>query len=235
MDFKLTQKNGWTYFFIPEIKKKGLQHGFFTRSSPDLTHPDGDREEFLKAFLLKDFIILSQEHGDTIHVIKNHERPKIGDGLIITKKHIGCIIKTADCLSIMLYDVSNNIAAIIHAGWRGTVKKITEKTIRIMKDFGSKPDKIEAILGPSINNCCYTVGEELYKIFIEKGFSKNIFKRRDNGLFLDLREANTEILKKEGVSQVYNINICTFCTDRLFYSYRRGDRNKRQINFVSLS
>ncbi|HOP84909.1 MAG TPA: peptidoglycan editing factor PgeF [Syntrophorhabdaceae bacterium] len=235
MDFKLTQKGGWTYFYIPEMERKGLKHGFFTSSSPDLIHPKGDRAEFLEAFLLKDVIILNQEHGDTVHVIKSHERPKIGDGLIITQKHIGCIIKTADCLSVIIYDFSNNIAAIVHAGWRGTVKRITEKAVRIMKDLGCKPDNIEAILGPSINSCCYTVGEELYNIFIENGFSKNLFKRGGKGLLLSLRGANIEILKKEGISQIYNIEICTSCNEGLFYSYRRGDRNKRQINFVSLS
>ncbi len=235
MEYRLGQTHRWSYFYIHEIEKKGLKHGFFTGSCPDVIHTDDDREKFLNTFLLKDVIVLNQEHGDTIHIIKDNEKPKIGDGLIITKKHIGCIIKTADCLPVMLYDAHKSIAGIIHAGWRGTAKKITEKAVHIMKDLGSEPDKIEAILGPSINSCCYTVGEEVYSIFLENGFSENVFKRDNKGLFLDLRQANMELLKKAGVFQIYNIHICTCCTERLFYSYRRGDRNKRQINFVSLS
>lgn len=234
-DYKLKQKGRWSYFHIPELEIKGLKHGFFTSMSPDILHPKSEREAFHKTFFLKDSIILHQEHGDEVHVIKDGERPKRGDGLVITEKQIGCIIKTADCLPVILYDASNSVASIIHAGWRGTAKKITEKTLRIMKDLGCKPDRIEAIIGPSVNSCCYSVGHELYDIFLEKGFSESIFKRKKEGLFLSLRDANMEILKREGVTQIYNINICTFCTDGLFYSYRRGDRNKRQINFVSLS
>ncbi|MCX7965256.1 MAG: peptidoglycan editing factor PgeF [Syntrophorhabdaceae bacterium] len=234
MGYKLKHIGRWSYFYVPEIEKKGLQHGFFTISSPDTTRLNDDGKEFLKTFFLKDFITLHQEHGDTIHIIRYGERPKKGDGLILTQKQIACIIKTADCLPVILYDPTESIASIIHAGWRGTAKKITEKAVHIMKDLECKTSNIEAILGPSVNSCCYNVGKEVYSIFMENGFSEHIFKKENDALFLSLREANKEILKKEGVFKIHDVQICTFCTDGLFYSYRRGDRNKRQINFISL-
>lgn len=233
--YKLKEKGPWSYFYVPELEKKGLQHGFFTSKSPEVPYLKDIREGFVTAFSLRDVVVLNQEHGSVVHVIKDGERPQRGDGLIVTQKHIGCIIKTADCLPVVLFDLVNYVAAIVHAGWRGTVKKITEKAVQIMKKMGCNPENIEAVIGPSVNSCCYSVGEEIHSIFVENSFSESIFKKQNGFLFLSLRDANMEILKKEGVVKIYNINLCTFCTEGLFYSYRRGDRHKRQINFISLA
>ncbi|HOV89318.1 MAG TPA: peptidoglycan editing factor PgeF [Syntrophorhabdaceae bacterium] len=234
MKYQLKKRGDWSYFYIPDLEEKGLLHGFFTALSPVITQNNDHNNIFLDTFGLKDLIVLHQEHGDKVHVIKDGYKPRAGDGIIITEKNTAGVIKTADCLPIVLFEPHYPMVAIIHAGWRGTKERITEKALKEMIGLGAKEKDVIVILGPSVNMCCYDVGEEVYGAFRLMGFSDLIFKRAEDKIFLSMRDANKEILFQHHVSVIYDINICTYCSDGLFYSYRRGHREKRQINFVSL-
>ena len=50
-----------------------------------------------------------------MHVIKSGERPSDGDGLLLLEKNVAGIIKTADCLPVILYDLAVSAVAIVHA------------------------------------------------------------------------------------------------------------------------
>ena len=44
-----------------------------------------------------------------------------------------CIgVSTADCIPVLLYDQVKHVSCAIHAGWRGTVKRIVEKAVSEM-------------------------------------------------------------------------------------------------------
>jgi len=192
-----------------------------------------ERARFLNAFELNDLIVIRQEHGDEVHVIKDGFRPVSGDGLILLEKGIAGIVKTADCLPIVVCQPDYPVASIIHAGWRGTAKRIVLNAIEKMMQIGVERNKMSAILGPSIGSCCYEVKEDLYNVFMDEHFSGSIFKYKNDSIFLDIRQANIEILKDEGI-KIFDINICTRCSEGVFHSYRGGEKEKRQINFVSL-
>jgi purine-nucleoside/S-methyl-5'-thioadenosine phosphorylase / adenosine deaminase len=234
MHFEIKKISDWSFFRIPELEKSGITHGFCTNSSPsNLLHSE-TKQNFLDVFSLDNLVVMNQEHGDNVHVISNGEKPCSGDGLIILEKRVAGIIKTADCLPIILCDASYPIASIIHSGWRGTAKRIVMKSILAMERLGGIRDNMIALLGPSIGPCCYEVKDDIYTIFHDDGFPEHIFHRKNNSLFFDLRRANTWMLRSGGVNKIYNFDMCTYCNDGLFYSFRRGDTGKRQINFVSL-
>jgi YfiH family protein len=234
LNFELKTTSYWSFFRSPEFEDAGILHGFCTGGSPsDLSHHDG-KQAFLDAFSLRDLVIMNQEHGADVHVISDGQRPVSGDGLIITEKKVAGIVKTADCLPIILGDAVHPVVSIIHAGWRGTVKGIVANAILAMERLGSRRRDIVAFLGPSIGSCCYEVKGDVHSIFTRNGFPVHIFHERDCALFLDLKEANSWVLDKEGVGRVYNLGMCTRCQGSLFHSFRRGDTGKRQINFVSL-
>jgi YfiH family protein len=197
MPFELRQINGWSYYFLPDLEKAGIAQGFFTKESPSHTFTEKDRAAFLEIFSLRDLIIMDQEHGDEIHVVKNGERPERGDGVILIERNIAAIIKTADCLPVIIVEPHYPMVAIVHAGWRGTVQKITQKAVEKMVMLGARRRNIIALLGPSIRACCYEVGEEVCDIFRKEGFSKGVFKRKNNVVNLDLRKANMELLAAE--------------------------------------
>jgi hypothetical protein len=234
MSFELRHINGWSYYYLPELEKAEIRHGFFTKASPSPTFMGNDRTAFLEAFSLQDLIVMDQVHGNEIHVVRNGECSEEGDGIILVERNVAAIIKTADCLPIIIVEPEYPIAAIVHAGWRGTAQKITQKAVAKMVALGAEREKIVALLGPSIRACCYEVGGEVRDIFRKEGFSERVFKGKNISFNLDLRQANMELLEAESIDHIYDIGLCTFCRNDLFASYRRGERSVRQINFVSL-
>ena len=196
---------------------------------------DGDdKKKFLDAFGLSDLIVMDQEHGDTVHVIDSEQRPERGDGLMLLERNVAGIIKTADCMPVIMVDPDYPVVAIVHAGWRGTVQKITHKALNKMLRLGARRENILVMLGPSIHACCYQIGSDVRRAFENEGFSTRIFLQRNHAAYLDLAQANRELLVKEGVKDILDIGLCTLCEAGSFASYRRGDLAERQISFVSL-
>jgi hypothetical protein len=94
------------------------------------------------------------------------DRPPAGDALLTNQPGILLSVRTADCLPILLADARRRAVAAIHAGWRGALKRIVEKTVGEMRRlFASRPGDLLAGLGPSIRACCYEVGEEVVEAF----------------------------------------------------------------------
>jgi len=186
----------------------------------------------IKAFSLEHHILMNQEHGDSVHLIKRGERPTAGDGLILLEKNVAGIVKTADCLPVLIYALSVPAVAIVHAGWRGTALGIAGKAVRMLKALGVSPKEMCALIGPGIGPCCYNVQEDVARVFREQGFGEPVVQERRGSLFLDLKAANTRMLRNEGLREINDVDLCTFCRKDLFYSARRDKGNGRQINFA---
>ena len=151
-----------------------------------------------------------------------------------------CIgVSTADCIPVLLYDPVHQASAAIHAGWRGTVKRIVEKTVQQMTiAYGSQPSDLMAQIAPGIHLDSFEVGDEVYESFASEGFPmKQISKRypSDNNFFnfhsslipskwhIDLPECNSLQLLSSGISAA-NITVSPICTYEhhdLFFSARR--------------
>lgn len=94
------------------------------------------------------------------------DRPPSGDALVTNHPGILLAIRTADCHPILLVDSRRRAIGAVHAGWRGTLARIAEKTVGVMRaTFGSNPRDITAAIGPGIQACCYGVGEEVVAAF----------------------------------------------------------------------
>lgn len=89
-----------------------------------------------------------------------------GDALLTNEPGILLSVRVADCLPILLVDPRRRGVAAVHAGWRGTLARIAEKTVGVMRQvFGSNPRDLRAAVGPGIRACCYEVGEEVVAAF----------------------------------------------------------------------
>ena len=89
-----------------------------------------------------------------------------GDALFTDQAGILLSVRTADCLPVLLVDPKRRVVAAVHAGWRGALGRIIEKTVGEMRRaFYSEPRSLLAILGPSIRACCYEVGQEVEEAF----------------------------------------------------------------------
>ncbi len=184
---------------------------------------------------------LDQVHSDIVHFIDElpRRRPK-GDALATRRPGIFLVIKTADCLPIFLVDETRRVVAAVHSGWRSTQQRIASKAVRELEArYGCRPSALLAALGPCIGPACYEVGEDVRRDFEDAGLPDDVFLPfpRDRGKYLlDLVSANRRQLRSQGLADknIFTIDLCTHCDNRLL-SYRRH-RNKagRLINFIGI-
>jgi len=160
--------------------------------------------------------------------------------MITDQPEILLIIKTADCLPVFLVDVERKTIAAVHCGWKGTKKRVLQKTVRTMNSsFGSAPESMLVAMGPCIASSCYDVGEDVFSEFVQTGLSRDVFQKhpkRKNKYFLDLNKANRIQLTEVGVQKenIVSVDVCTHCDDNLL-SYRRDRKTtQRLMNFVGL-
>ncbi len=165
-----------------------------------------------------------QIHSDTIFVDGDGE----GDGIIITKPSIA-LIRTADCIPLVLFDRTANIAGVFHSGWRGTEQKIVSKGAKMMTEMGCK--NIEAVIFPGIGLCCFEIGDELRERFENAEIPMSYVNGK---LHADLKTAIKNELIKTGVAEITDNSQCTFCTEG-YFSYRRDKTEKRHATFAVVS
>ncbi len=237
MSFKLKKLHDWSYFFIPWIKEQNICHGFFTKASPSKIVRGENDQSFLKAFSLTEAIVMHQEHSDAIHIIENSERPVSGDAIILIQKRVAAIIKTADCLPIIISDLKYPMAAIAHAGWRGTYDAIAKKTIEKMADnYNTNPKDLVCIIGPSIGPCCYEVSKDLVEKFNMNftNSTEKFYTIEEDKYKLDLWKVNEHILRECGVKDenIINLNLCTSCNSDKFHSYRKHNKTQERIGTI---
>ena len=134
------------------------------------------------------------------------------DAQITNEKDVPIIVFASDCVPIFLYDQKKKAVAGIHAGWRGTVAQIPVNTVEAMqKEFGSNPEDIIAVIGPSAGKECYEVDGNVADEFI-KVFGEEVVSPKENGKYLvDMWDSNRLSLKKAGLKDE-NISISGICT-----------------------
>jgi YfiH family protein len=186
---------------------------------------------------------MRQLHSDTVHRLAGAPVGKLeGDAQMTNVAGLLLVIRTADCLPVLLVDAENRAVAAVHCGWRGTEKRILEKAILAMARFyGSKPGEMLAALGPCIGSACYEVGPEVREGFLRAGFPPAVLAESPGSpgkTFLDLRAANIWLLRELGFREdniLDSGSACTHCEPSLL-SYRRdpGD-SRRMYNFIGFT
>jgi len=214
-------------------------------------------------------VSLKQIHSGIIHVIDRPPKraPKqllAGDGLLTQAPGLLLSIQTADCVPILLFDPVKRVVGAFHAGWRGTAKRIIEKAVGEMQaHFESRPQDIQAAIGPAIGSCCYAVGEEVIDEFhsqfsyaaslfsevfdddpIKKKYPMLFLSARPPGhsnlgpqIHLDLIAANRRQLLDAGVraTNIWSADLCTGCnTDRLFSHRKEGGFTGRMMAVIGI-
>ena len=196
---------------------------------------DKNRTQFFKQLRLASNIVAYQKqvHEDKISVVENDGNCGESDALITTKNNLGLAISTADCPAIFIYDSRKKIICGVHSGWRGTSKRILEKTvIKLTDQFNSDPADLYCYITPSISQVNYEVSEE-----IAEQFNENDFYNKENRYFLDLAGANYRMLINCGVeeSQIQVSQLCTFEFLSIFHSYRRwGKESGRALAVIAM-
>ena len=222
-----------TFLMDRQAFKRYIENGF------------NDKEfiEFLNELGLdeKKLVFQEQKHTDNMKVVDKSsfkERNVIlnNDAMISGEKDLYLCAYTADCVPVMFFDSESKSIGIAHAGWKGVLKLIAQKTAKKLNEFFEvEYSNLKCYLGPSINDCCYEVSraeDERVKYFI-KQFGNNIVRREKNKIYLNMQKAITLQLEDLGVLKD-NIEIsphCTYCSENsnLPSYYREGKNYKKSF------
>ena len=130
------------------------------------------------------------------------------------------------------------VIAAVHAGWRGTVGRIVEKTIETMKlHYGTEGKDVVACIGPSISLESFEVGDEVYASFEEAGFDMSRIAKKYEKWHLDLWEANRlQLLAHDVLPENIEVaSICTYQHHEDFFSARRlGIKSGRILSGICM-
>lgn len=234
------------YYGFDILDKEGLFHAVLTRNGGVSPHPwsslnlggsGGDERSRIvqnRNLLFKELGIdinnlfdVWQVHGDTVIRTDEPRNPGMphrkADAIITDRQDIVLLMLFADCVPIILYDPIKGVIGIAHAGWKGTVLKVAAKTVEKMgKCYGSQPDNIRAVIGPSIGPDHYMVGQDVIQS-IRTAFgpvADDFIRENHQEVKLDLWECNRYILEKIGLVHIEVAGICTACHTEDWFSHR---------------
>ena len=152
------------------------------------------------------------------------------DGLITTEKGTGLLIAHADCQAALFYDPQIGIIGAAHAGWKGNVKQIYTKMIERFVAKGSHPRNIFVCISPSLGP-----DHAEFKNY-ELEFPPSFWPYQVKSSYFDLWAIAKRELLDAGVyeSHIEIASICTFCSPKDFFSYRRDGITGRNGTVIAL-
>lgn len=173
---------------------------------------------------------LSQVHGtgccDATLVPTGSE----ADAQFAARSGVVCAVLTADCLPLLLCDVTGTRVAAVHAGWRGLLNGVIENSVRAM----GATSEVLAWLGPAIGPTAFEVGEEVRHAFVAHDpRAAGAFVPAAGGRWLaDIYWLARQRLAACGIPQVYGGELCTYSDSARFYSYRRDGQTGRLASLI---
>ncbi len=185
---------------------------------------------------LEKFTFAMQNHTANINLVDSKGRGRGSaehesalentDAMITSVEKICLTVQTADCVPVLLYDPVERVIAAVHAGWKGTLKKVTGHTIeKMIQNYGCKAENILAAMGPANGPCCYEVGEDVCReTRIALGSTKGILHpaKKPGKFIFDQWNANRLQMIDYGIREdhIETAETCTQCRHETFFSSR---------------
>jgi YfiH family protein len=165
------------------------------------------------------------------------------DALVTDQPNTALTILTADCVPVLFADIENGLIGAAHAGWRGAFYGVLEATLKAMVQKGSTPSKVQAVVGPAIQQKSYQVGDDIRNCALTLNPAAVDFfvidpTAPDKYLF-DLPGFVVWRLRQAGIVQIANLPIDTYSESPNLFSYRHATHaarpdSGRQISVIGL-
>lgn len=184
--------------------------------------------------------------GDEVEQVGEKTLAK-ADGLISELPLQALWTASADCTPALIGDVTTGQVAAVHAGWRGTAKKIVPQAISRMQSQGSKLQDLRIAMGPSIAGEVYQVSQDvaaklgatLIPQEDETAIINALQELSDSPLLpdsepgkvrIDVRQVSALQMEQLGISpeQISLAPYCTYQNPENFFSHRRAKERKVQ-------
>ena len=174
---------------------------------------------------------LRQVHGArVVQVVAPGDRSgEEADAAVTTEPGCALAVFTADCAPVALAADGEGVVAVAHAGWRGLLAGVLERTVEEMRALGAS--RVDAAVGPCIGPECYEFGERDLDTAASL-LGGSVVSRTSRGRpSLDLRAGVREALARAGVESMWSSPVCTACSDEHF-SWRARREPQRQAAVV---
>lgn len=126
-------------------------------------------------------------------------------------------VTLADCVPVFMAHPSG-AAAVLHAGWRGTVAGIVARGADMFRAAGFQLEDVRVHLGPAICGRCYEVGPEVIRQLTGRA--------ADAPAPVDLRAIIAYQARAAGCREISFSQGCTRCHNDRFFSHRAGDAGR---------
>ena len=200
-------------------------------SYKNLKIPDVNELVLIAKFKGESVAIPFQTHSANVKKVSRGGNFGNVDGLFTLNSSIICSIKVADCMPVFFIHKTKFFYGVVHVGWRGLVGGILKNSIILMKANKINLEDVQVFVGPSIQKCCFEVGQDT----VGK-FNKNFTKDRKNGKnSVDLQGSLKFELESYGMksNQIDISSECTFCDINKYFSYRRdGVKTGRMYGLI---
>lgn len=171
-------------------------------------------------------VTVRQTHSATVAVLGAGDDPQAlagqeADAIVTDVPGRALTVLTADCQPILFADPFAGVIGAAHAGWKGALNGVIGATVDAMRQLGAQD--IRAVIGPTISQRAYEVGEEFMDDFlIEDPSWHRFFAGGPNGRpMFDLPSFGLMRLREAGVDARW-IGHCTYSDPERFFSYRRA-------------
>ncbi len=150
--------------------------------------------------------------------------PPEADALVSATPGLALAVLTADCQPVLFADRNAGVIGAAHAGWKGALNGILEATLEAMEKLGARRADTVAVIGPTISQRAYEVGQEFLDCFMEADPDYVRFFANGNGgrYQFDLPGFGLARLRQAGIGAANWTGHCTYQDREQFYSYRRS-------------
>ena len=228
-----SEKNDWIEY-SDYLSNSDLKAFFSYRTFP--TNGTKGRKAFADAvgFNSERLILPEQTHSTNIYLNNSPGSIKNCDGSFSNDSSLICSIQVADCMPIYFGHRAQPLFGLIHAGWRGLVNGILKESKNLIEHLKFSVTDFDVIIGPSIQNCCFEVSDDVIG-----QFNLNFIEKKNNGKYrVNLQKSALFELENLGFrkEKINSSSICTFCSENKFHSYRRdGKKAGRMIGLFGLT
>jgi polyphenol oxidase len=200
--------------------------------------------------------ILKQTHSDKlVKADSTRSTPPEADAQWTDQKNISPVIKTADCLPVIVCSPQKKVALGIHSGWRGVLQKITSKSIAALS-LQDDP-KLKVFIGPHIqhksfevdrdvalsilsaHDISYAGGEALspisaFPVFMENKKSEDLVFEKNGKFYVNLSAlVRWELLRLHIPPHQLFVSDRDTKLDTNYFSYRRGEKGVSNYSLVT--
>lgn len=175
---------------------------------------------------------VKQVHGGDVLAARGLDDTSEADGLWCSRDDgLTVAVSTADCVPILLADVTGTVAAAVHSGWRSTVAGIAAAAVA---SLGVEPATLVAAIGPCIELSRFEVGPEVAEQF-DGAFVDTQTHAKPH---VDLVAVVTAQLRGTGIraENIERVGACTHANPERYFSYRRdGAGTGQMMSFVGFA